>query len=114
MLEIKHKKHNPKENDKNVFEKKIKKHNSDEPNKCKSSNFLQPILFSKYPAGIAPSPKRKEEKNTIVPNESYSMLKRVFIEGYMLGKVNSIACTIMWLNPVEIIIFFSLVVTILL
>ena len=70
MLEIKHNEHNPKINDENVFEKKIKKHNNEEPNKCKSNNFLQPILFSKYPAGIAPSPKRKEEKNTIDPNES--------------------------------------------
>ena len=48
----------------------MKKHNTEEPNKCKSNNFLQPILFSKYPAGIAPSPKRKEEKNTIDPNKS--------------------------------------------
>ena len=70
MLEIKHKEHNPRINDENVFEKKIKKHITEEPNKCKSNNFLQPILFSKYPAGIAPNPKRKEEKNTIDPNES--------------------------------------------
>ena len=32
--------------------------------------FSTTYLFSKYPAGIAPSPKRKEEKNTIDPNES--------------------------------------------
>ena len=48
----------------------MKKHNTEDPNKYKSNNFLQPILFSKYPAGIAPNPKRKEEKNTIDPNES--------------------------------------------
>ena len=70
MLEIKHNKHNPKINDENVFEKKIKKHSTEEPNKCKSNNLLQPILFSKYPAGTAPNPKRKEEKNIIDPNES--------------------------------------------
>ena len=67
---MKHKRHNPKINDENVFERKIKKHITEEPNKCKSNNFLLPTLFSKYPAGIAPRPKRKEEKNTIDPNRS--------------------------------------------
>ena len=33
MLEIKHKKHNPKINDEDVFERKIKKHNTEDPNK---------------------------------------------------------------------------------
>ena len=67
---MKHKRHNPKINDKNVFERKIKKHITEEPNKCKSNNFLLPTLFSKYPAGIAPSPNRKEEKKTNDPYES--------------------------------------------